>query len=75
MTNTNLNLSGKIALVTGGSRSIGAAIARRLAADGAAVAITYSASPDRAAVRITNSRALALTPSRALSRATNAGNS
>lgn len=46
----NLNpLSGKAALVTGGSRSIGAAIARKLAADGAAVAITYSASPDRAA--------------------------
>lgn len=42
-------LSGKAALVTGGSRSIGAAIARKLAADGAAVAITYSASPDRAA--------------------------
>jgi NAD(P)-dependent dehydrogenase (short-subunit alcohol dehydrogenase family) len=43
-----MTLTGKVALVTGGSRGIGAAIARRLASEGADVAITYEKAEDRA---------------------------
>ena len=58
-------LKDKVALVTGGSRGIGAAIAKRLAHDGAAVAITYSSSPDKAnevvkAIEAAGGRAIAI---------------
>jgi len=57
--------AGKVALVTGGSRGIGAAIVRRLANDGATVAFTYSSSPDKAndvvaAVEAAGGKALAI---------------
>src|ERR1700738_2847862 len=42
------SLAGRRALVTGGSRGIGAEIVRRVAADGAAVAFTYGASASEA---------------------------
>ncbi|MCI2422997.1 SDR family oxidoreductase [Saccharopolyspora sp. K220] len=44
------SLAGKVALVTGGSRGIGAAAARALAAEGAAVAISYATSAGKAGV-------------------------
>ncbi|MEU8073924.1 3-oxoacyl-ACP reductase family protein [Catellatospora citrea] len=45
-------LNGKVALVTGGSRGIGAGIARRLAREGATVAVTYQSSADAAATLV-----------------------
>lgn len=44
----NHTLKNKRALITGGSRGIGAAIVKRLASEGADVAFTYSSSPERA---------------------------
>jgi 3-oxoacyl-[acyl-carrier protein] reductase len=56
---------GKIALVTGGSKGIGAGIVRRLARDGASVAFTYSSSEEKAVqlvreIESAGGRALAL---------------
>lgn len=58
-------LKGKVALVTGGSRGIGAGIVRRLASDGATVAFTYVSSEAKAsalvaAVEAEGGRALAI---------------
>src|SRR4029077_4686566 len=49
MTTNSKKLAGKIALITGGSRGIGAAIAKRLAVDGANVVITYAKGTEAAA--------------------------
>jgi 3-oxoacyl-[acyl-carrier protein] reductase len=71
MNTSTLPLAGKIAVVTGGSRSIGAAIAKRLAADGATVAITYNASPERAESVV---KEICAAGGQALSLAADAGN-
>jgi 3-oxoacyl-[acyl-carrier protein] reductase len=50
--NEDRKLTGKVAIVFGGSRGIGAAAARRLATDGADLALTFVTSPERAAETI-----------------------
>lgn len=50
-------LTDKIALVTGGSRGIGAAIVKKLTAEGAKVVFTYSSSPERAEAVIADVKA------------------
>ncbi|MET1078010.1 MAG: 3-oxoacyl-ACP reductase family protein [Pseudomonas sp.] len=65
LTSTARSLTDKVALIQGGSRGIGAAIARRLAAEGAAVVVTFSRSPEQAAelvrsIEASGGRALAV---------------
>jgi len=47
MTNPSNKLAGKVAVVTGASKGIGAAIAKHLGAEGAAVVVNYSSSKIR----------------------------
>src|SRR5215475_2249613 len=54
-------LTGKVALVTGGSRGIGAASARALANEGADIAISYVASPEKAEAVVAELRAKGVT--------------
>ena len=70
-------LVGKVALVTGGARGIGAGIAKRLTSDGAEVVITYSASPDKAnalvaSIKQSGGKAIAVAADAANSAATRA---
>ena len=50
-------LTGKVALITGGSRGIGAAIVRRFVDEGARVAFTYLSSPEKAELLVSELQA------------------
>jgi 3-oxoacyl-[acyl-carrier protein] reductase len=67
-----MKLENKVALVTGGSRGIGAAIALRLAEEGAAVALTYFNSAEQAEEVVSKIRAK---KGRAIALRANSGNS
>ena len=67
----NHSLQGKRALVTGGSRGIGAAIVKRLAREGADVALTYVSKPDEASKTADAAKAFGV---RALAIQADAGN-
>jgi 3-oxoacyl-[acyl-carrier protein] reductase len=59
------HLTSKVAFIQGGSRGIGAAIAKRLAKDGAAIALTYVSSPQKAEevvkeIEVAGGRAIAI---------------
>src|ERR1700756_1713713 len=64
-------LAKKVALVTGGSRGIGAAVAKRLAADGASVAITYAKDASAASAVV---KAIELAGGKAIAIQANAAN-